>query len=508
MTPPTPSLSDAAVELFRAIFRAACGVVGWIVGVATGNGNGRQIVLAHGRQIVPSPGPGAGTGQVVRSAVHQVALSGQPGPRISNAESNGQEEAELHRLATGSLLARIAGFLSVREGGVQNVLVAAPSAERIVFREDYLSNNITAFLSEAVFPAEGGAIGVSQHLASQWARHKIKTVLATPAGAKFLRQSAASAGCPYALDSDGRVIFVPSRAFGNVCFAIAFDNCDLLEWAMEVGSLDPNGCHDCGVIGDEVYDGQAGQAQHLLYMSICCGSTECFDWLLAREDVDPNASAYVDPDHWYSVVSACILCAYSGYFGDVAYFLRRLIEHTAADINEPSTSIGRTPLQVWAVAFSSSFEPPVVQGRVGWTLEGTLRILNCLLEGGAKCRRSDNLGPDATPSPFKIVRGGTISGSLEHRARHLLALDLMRGGGVVWYFLLFGKGTSVVDRMHGMVASALKLGVPSSFIEFLFDLVRIITFPPFVIKRGLNDFMVDLVRLTVALVIYYTLICT
>ena len=78
----------------------------------------------------------------------------------------------------------------------------------------------------------------------------------------------------------------------------------------------------------------------------------------------------------------------------------------------------------------------------------------------------------------------------------------MRGVGVVWYFLLFGKGTSVVDRMHGMVASALKLGVPSCVIELLFDVVRIITYPPFVIKRGLNDFMVDLIRLTVALVLY------
>ena len=444
------------------------------------------------------------------------AAAGHPDPpRISN-ESNEQEETDLQRLTTGDLLAHVASYLSVREGDVQSVLVAAPPAERIPFRDALVQD--PAFLSQAVLPEDVGPDAITDDfirftLASTSTRRMVKAVLATPAGAKFLRQSAASVGRPYALDSDGRINFDPSRAFGNVSFAIAFDNCDLLEWAMEVGSLDLNTCHDGRLFGDEVDDGQAGQAQHLLYMSICCGSTECFDWLLAREDVDPNASAYVDPDHWYSVVSACILCAYSGYYGDVTYFLRRLIEHTAVDINEPSTRIGRTPLQVWAVAFSSSIDPPVAftssidQGLVGWTLEGALRILDRLLEGGAKCRRSDNLGPDGTPSPLNIVQGGTISGSLEHRARHLLAFDLMKGGGVVWYFLLLGKGPSAVDRMHGMVVSALKLGLPSIFIAFLFELVRIITFPPFVIKRGLNDFMEDSYHLMAALVIY-KLICT
>ena len=431
------------------------------------------------------------------------AAAGHPGPRTGN-ESDGQEEAELERLATGDLLARIAGYLSVREGDVQSVLVAAPPAERITFREDYLSNNITAFLSQAVIPAVGDVI---HHLASQWARQKIKAVLATPAGAKFLRQSAASVGRPYALGSDGRVNFDPSRAFANVSFAIALDNCELLDWAMEVGSLDPNGYHDEYLLaGDEVDD---DYAKHLLYMSICYGSTECFDWLLAREDVNPNAPAYVRPgsDRWYSIVSACILCAYTGYFGDVMYFLRRLIKHTA-DINVPSTSTGRTPLQVWANAFASYVD---IGDAV--TLEGALRILKCLLEGGAKC---SGILPDATPSPLITVLGETITGSLEHRARHLLALDLMRGGGVVWCFLLLGKGTSAVDRMHGMVASALKLGLPSIFIEFLFELVRVITFPPFVIKRGrtcvikrgLNEFMGDWFYLTAALVLYYKLICT
>ena len=441
------------------------------------------------------------------------AAAGHPGPRTGN-DRNGQEEADLQRLATGDLLARIAGFLSVREGDVQSVLVAAPPAERITFREDYLSNNITAFLSQAVIPAVGGVI---QNLASQWAQHKIKAVLATPAGAKFLRQSAASVGRPYALDSDGRINFDPSRAFANVSFAIALDNYELLEWAMEVGSLDPNGYHDEYLLADDEVDD--GQEEHLLYMSICYGSTECFDWLLAREDVDHNASAFVRPgsDRWYSIVSACIICAYIGYDGDVTYFLRRLIKHTA-DINVPSTSIGQTPFQLWAVLFASYVD---IGDAV--TLEGALRILNCLLEGGAKCRRSGIL-PDATPAPFDMVLGGTISGSLEHRARHLLALDLIRGGGVVSCLLLLGKGTSAVDRMHGMVASALKLGLPSIFIDFLFELVRVITIPPFVvkrwltfviergltfvIKRGLNDFIEELFHLMLALGFYYKMICT
>jgi len=52
----------------------------------------------------------------------------------------------------------------------------------------------------------------------------IKAVLATPAGAKHLRQSAAAAGRPYKLDSDGRFSFDPSRFFANATVAIESTN--------------------------------------------------------------------------------------------------------------------------------------------------------------------------------------------------------------------------------------------------------------------------------------------
>ena len=402
-------------------------------------------------------------------------------------------------LATGSLLARIAGFLSVREGGVQNVLVALPTAaERIEFRKAYLSHNVTAFLSEAAFPAAVDAItdtSIRRHLASDWVRHKFKVILNTPAGAKFLRQSAdaGAAGMgPYELDSnDGHSFNV--FAFRSPAFAIALDNPELLEWSMEVGSIDPNGCHDAGLVaGTEVDD---ATPFNLLYMCIESGSKECFEWLLARDDVDPNVQAYHDANHWHSVVSLCILCAYSGLFGDVAYFLRRLIEHPATDINRASPDGGPTPLQHWATAFAAHVDNPDLDV----TSEGALRILDRLLEGGAK---ADGDANTVGPTPFRIVGREAMSGSPEYRARHLLALDLMEGGGIVSCLLLLGNGTSSVGRMHRMVASGLKLGLPSTFISLLFELVRLITFPPFVIKRGLRDF-VDLLRLTFSLLSYY-----
>jgi len=256
---------------------------------------------------------------------------------------------------------------------------------------------------------------------------------------------------------------------------------------VEVVSLDPNGLHDYGLIVGEVVGVIVGEEFSLLFQCVQCGSKECFEWLLTRDDVDINARAFVLPnsDRWYSALSASIAC-----FSDVTYFLRRLLEHPAIDVNRPDEGgNGPTALQDWAY----------VHGLEGDRLYRSLRALSLLLEGGGKVHGDANtLGP----TPFRIIRNNTSLGSPEIRARHLLALDLMRGGGVVWCFLLLGNGTSAVGRMHGMVTSALNLGLPLTCIEFLLELVRVISFPLFVIKRELNDFM-DLLSLAVVLSIYY-----
>ena len=389
------------------------------------------------------------------------------GPAASTAD-----ETELQRLATGNLLAHVASFLSVREGDVQNVLLAAPAAERIPFRDAFLQD--PAFLSQVVFPGDGDAItnnSINSNLASPSTRHKIKVFLNTPTGAKFLRRSAGSSGMrPYTIDSDGRRSFDPSRFFANATVAIHLRNTDLLEWAMEVGSLDPNGYHDYSLVVREGTD-DARDMNSLLYQCIKAGSIECFDWLLARDDVDPNAKAYAPTDRSLSIISACTRISFSHSFFHGECFLRRLLEHSATDVNGPSSANGCTPLSVWEDFFYTSDD---LEGN---RLEGSLRILALLLDAGANVHgRSNDI-----PTPYATVKKYTMTGSPELRARYLLAFDIMRGGGCLrclWPAIS-------VERTYGMVKSAMELGLP---VVFLFELVRVITFVPFAILRAYRFF--------------------
>ena len=351
----------------------------------------------------------------------------------------------------------------------------------------------------------------------------IKKILATPAGAKHLRQSAASAGRPYTIDSDRRFSFDPSRFFSNAIVAIELDNPDLLEWAIEVGSLDPNGCHDCGLVLGEEPDSaleEPGEVirRNLLFQCILARSKECFEYLLARDDVDPNAQAHAraDSDRRYNVLSASIFSCI-GRRKDVTHFLRRLVEHPATDVNRPSSDDEATPLQNWAHAFSSVplLDNPDLELDLDVALEAPLRILKCLLEGGAKVHGdSTTLGP----TPFDIVVRNTVSGSLESQARHYLALDVIGyrcGCGLVTYFLDHGNSAAIV-RMHGMATSALGrwptghvlLRFCVTFFDLSSFLFRVITLPAFVIKRRLNDFIfMDLLHFTVIFWVIIMLIC-
>ena len=377
------------------------------------------------------------------------------------------------------VLARIATFLPLRGGNVQNVLVAAPAAERNEFRDEYLHD--TSYLSQAVLPGKGRRRRITyrsilRRLHSASTRRKINMFLHTPTGAKLLRESAGSAMVrPYTRELDGGR-FNPSHAFGNAAFAIAVDNPDLLKWAMEVGSLDPNGFYDDGLIVGE----EGGIARHLLFRCILVGSTECFEWLLSNCDVDVNARA--DSGELYCVLGACIIYFFDSLLGNGAYFLRRLLDHPAADANRPLAMAGAelTPLRIWTGLFAEGDFPSD-------RLEDSLRILNCLIEGGANVHFEPNDGT----TPHALVKQNARSGGPEHQARHLLALELMGGGGDAISYLLEHGNSADVALVRGAVTSALKLRLHPSCVDvkIFAGLVWANSFFPSGVQRRLNNFI-------------------